>query len=110
LGVNAKFNLTGGQRYTAINEAASIANQTEILSTTPYTDKIKDYYRLDLGIKHQWNRKNTTHNLSLNIQNVTNRLNKTAPDVFYDEVTNKIINTKSEQNGLLPVLKYSINF
>ena len=110
LGVNAKFNLTGGQRYTAINEAASIANQTEILSTTPYTDKIKDYYRLDLGINYQWNRKNTTHNLSLNIQNVTNRLNKTAPDVFYDEVTNKIINTKSEQNGLLPVLKYSINF
>lgn len=110
LGVNAKFNLTGGQRFTTIDEVASIANQTEIFSTTPFTEKVKDYYRLDIGINYQWNRKKTTHNLGLNIQNVTNRLNKTVPDYFYDDVTNKIIKTTTEQNGLLPVLKYSINF
>lgn len=110
LGVNTKFNLTGGQRYTAIDEAASIASQSEVFSTIPYTEKVKDYYRLDLGINYQWNKKKTTHNLSLNIQNVTNRLNKMIPDYFYDDVTNKITKTTTEQNGLLPVLKYSINF
>lgn len=110
LGVNAKFNLTGGQRFTAIDEAASIANQTEIFSTIPYTEKVKDYYRLDLGINYQWNKKKSTHSLGLNIQNVTNRLNKTVPDYFYDDATNKITKTTTELNGLLPVLKYSINF
>ncbi len=110
LGINTKFNLTGGQRYTAIDEAASIADQSEIFSTTPFTEKVKDYYRLDLGLNYQWNRKKTTHTLSLNIQNVTNRLNKTVPDYFYDDVTNKILKTTTEQNGILPVLKYSINF
>lgn len=110
LGVNAKFNLTGGQRFTAIDEAASISNQTEIFSTIPYTEKVKDYYRLDLGINYQWNKKKSTHSLGFNIQNVTNRLNKTVPDYFYDDATNKITKTTTELNGLLPVLKYSINF
>lgn len=110
LGVNTKFNLTGGQRFTAIDELASTANQTEIFSTIPYTEKVKDYYRLDLGINYQWNKKKSTHSLGLNIQNVTNRLNKTVPDYFYDDVTNKITKTTTELNGLLPVLKYSINF
>ena len=110
LAINSKFNLTGGQRFTAINREASIANQTEIYSIKPFTEKVKDYYRLDIGVNYQWNKKNTTHNLSLNIQNVTNKLNKTVPEYFYDDTTNKILKTTTEQNGLLPVLKYSINF
>ena len=109
-GINAKFVLAGGQRFTGIDEAASIAGQTEVFSTTPFTEKIKAYYRFDLGINYQWNKTKTTHNLSLNIQNITSRLNETELDYFFDEVSNRIVTTKSEQNGLIPVLKYSINF
>lgn len=109
-GINAKFVLAGGQRFTGIDEAASIAGQTEVFSTTPFTEKVKDYYRFDLGINYQWNKTKTTHNLSLNIQNLTSRLNETELDYFFDELTNRIVTTKSEQNGLIPVLKYSINF
>lgn len=109
-GINAKFVLAGGQRFTGIDEAASIAGQTEVFSTTPFTEKIKAYYRFDLGINYQWNKTKTTHNLSLNIQNITSRINTTELDYFFDEVTNRIVTTKSEQNGLIPVLKYSINF
>jgi hypothetical protein len=109
-GINAKFVLSGGQRFTGIDEAASIAGQTAVFSTTPFTEKIKAYYRFDLGINYQWNKTKTTHNLSLNIQNITSRLNETELDYFFDELTNRIVTTKSEQNGLIPVLKYSINF
>jgi hypothetical protein len=109
-GINAKFVLAGGQRFTGIDEAASIAGQTEVFSTTPFTEKIKAYYRFDLGINYQWNKTKTTHNLSLNIQNITSRINTTELDYFFDELTNRIVTTKSEQNGLIPVLKYSINF
>jgi hypothetical protein len=109
-GINAKFVLAGGQRFTGIDEAASIAGQTEVYSTTPFTEKIKAYYRFDLGINYQWNKTKTTHNLSLNIQNITSRINTTELDYFFDEVTNRIVTTKSEQNGLIPVLKYSLNF
>jgi hypothetical protein len=63
-----------------------------------------------LGINYQWNKTKTTHNLSLNIQNITSRSNENEPDYFFDEVTNRIITTKSVQNGLIPVLKYSLNF
>lgn len=42
-------------------------------------------------LKTKWNMKKITHNLGLNIQNVTNRLNKTVPDYFYDDVTNEIM-------------------
>ena len=109
-GINAKFVLAGGQRFTGIDEAASIAGQTEVFSTTPFTEKVKAYYRFDLGINYQWNKTKTTHNLSLNIQNITSRINTTELDYFFDEVTNRIVTIKSEQNGLIPVLKYSINF
>ena len=109
-GINAKFVLAGGQRFTGIDEAASIAGQTEVFSTTPFTEKIKAYYRFDLGINYQWNKTKATHNLSLNIQNITSRINTTELDYFFDELTNRIVTTKSEQNGLIPVLKYSINF
>ena len=109
-GINAKFVLAGGQRFTGIDESASIAGQTEVYSTTPFTEKVKAYYRFDLGINYQWNKTKTTHNLSLNIQNITSRINTTELDYFFDEVTNRIVTIKSEQNGLIPVLKYSLNF
>jgi hypothetical protein len=109
-GINAKFVLAGGQRFTGIDEVASIAGQTEVFSTTPFTEKIKAYYRFDLGINYQWNKTKTTHNLSLNLQNLTSRSNENEPDYFFDEVTNRIVTTKSAQNGLIPVLKYSLNF
>ena len=109
-GINAKFVLAGGQRFTGIDEAASIAGQTEVFSTTPFTEKVKAYYRFDLGINYQWNKTKTTHNLSLNIQNITSRINTTELDYFFDKLNNRIVTTKSEQNGLIPVLKYSINF
>jgi hypothetical protein len=109
-GINAKFVLAGGQRFTGIDEAASIAGQTEVFSTTPFTEKVKAYYRFDLGINYQWNKTKTTHNLSLNLQNLTSRSNENEPDYFFDEVTNRIVTTKSAQNGLIPVLKYSLNF
>ena len=109
-GINAKFLLAGGQRFTGIDEAASIADQTEVFSTTPFTEKVKAYYRFDLGINYQWNKTKTTHNLSLNLQNLTSRSNENEPDYFFDEVTNRIVTTKSVQNGLIPVLKYSLNF
>ena len=109
-GINAKFVLAGGQRFTGIDEAASIAGQTEVYSTTPFTEKVKAYSRFDLGINYQWNKTKTTHNLSLNIQNLTSRLNETDPEYFFDELTNRIATTKGTQNGLIPVVKYSINF
>jgi hypothetical protein len=109
-GINAKFVLAGGQRFTGIDEAASIAGQTAVFSTTPFTEKVKAYYRFDLGINYQWNKTKTTHNLSLNIQNITSRINTTELDYFFDKLNSRIVTTKSEQNGLIPVLKYSINF
>ena len=40
-GINAKFLLAGGQRYTGIDEAASIAGQTEVFSNHTFYSKSK---------------------------------------------------------------------
>lgn len=54
----------------------------------------------------KWNRKRLTSTLSLDIQNVTNRLNVYHQE--YDAEKQEVINIY--QNGLIPVLNYKIEF
>lgn len=110
LGVNLKFTYAGGQRYTAVNESLSILNEEITYSQTPYTEKAKEYFRIDFGINYKANFKKTTHKLGLNVQNVSNRLNEFEPDFDLSNDGTKVIRDVITQNGILPVLKYTIDF
>lgn len=107
LGINAKVIWNGGNRYIPINlEESTIANGTIRNHNLGYANSLPDYYRLDLTTSYKKNNPKTAHVISLQIQNVTNRLN--VKDFEYKASSKSIIET--HQFGLIPVLKYRIEF
>jgi hypothetical protein len=54
----------------------------------------------------KWNKTRHTNTLSLDIQNVSNRLNVFGQ--WYDSEKGKVVT--AYQNGLIPVLNYKVEF
>lgn len=109
-GINGKVSFSGGQRFTEIDEQKSKEAFDTILSSTPFSGKLDAYYRFDIGINVKINQARSTHTISLNVQNITNRLNEYSRRSFYNPATQKISVTSTKQSGLIPVLRYTVNF
>jgi outer membrane receptor protein involved in Fe transport len=106
-GVNLKTIYAGGLRNTPIDfDASQLQGYTVFKEKEAYTLQNAAYFRADIGISMKWNRKHFTSTLSLDIQNVTNRLNVFGQ--WYDSEKNKIVT--SYQTGLIPILNYKIEF
>ena len=106
-GVNLKTIYAGGLRTTPIDIAASQQEgYTVFKEKEAYSLQNTAYFRTDIGISMKWNRKHFTSTLSLDIQNITNRLNVFGQ--WYDDEKNKIVT--SYQTGLIPILNYKIEF
>lgn len=97
----------GGNRYTPIDlEASRLAGEEEEVVGKSFTKSVPDYLRLDLTVSYRINGKKAAHIISLQAQNVTNREN-----VFgYSYNDNKEEIETDYQFGLLPILKYRIEF
>ncbi len=107
LELNGKFILAGGNRYTPINLSASRqAKETVRYDNQAFASQVATYWRVDFTVNYRINKDNTSHILSLNIQNVSNRLNKYS--YYYDNRTQDIASI--DQFGLLPVLRYRYEF
>jgi len=107
LGLNGKFVLAGGNRYTKIKLAESILADDEILDwDNPYGEKNDPYYRLDFGISYRINTPKMTHTILFDIQNVTNRNN--THQLEYEEDSMMI--EESTHTGLFPFFNYRIEF
>lgn len=106
-GVNIKTIYAGGLRTTPIDLAASRQEgYTVYKEKEAYSLQNPAYFRTDLRVSMKWNRKRFTSTLSLDIQNVTNRLNIFNQE--YDIDKDKIEN--NYQTGLIPILNYKIEF
>lgn len=106
-GVNIKTIYAGGLRTSPIELAASQAKGYTVFDEyNAYTLKNPDYFRTDLRVSMTWNKRHFTSTLSLDIQNVTNRLN--IYNQYFNEDDNKIV--YNYQMGLIPVLNYKIEF
>jgi hypothetical protein len=104
---NIKLLASGGNRTTPIDLEKSRANgKTERDWTKSYSEQLPHYFRSDLRVSYTRNRKRTTSTISLDIQNVSNRLN--AFDRYYDDKEDKI--ELVTQTGLIPVLNYRLEF
>ena len=107
LGINGKAVLSGGNRFTPINLPASIASGNEIYFEDRYNeDRSPVYYRFDIGLSYRINKKNMTHTIMLDIQNVTNRQNIFEYD--YNPETQKL--EGDTQTGLFPFFNYRVEF
>lgn len=107
LGINAKVIWNGGNRYIPIDiESSEDAGETIRFHNLSYANSLPDYYRLDLTASYRKNNPKTAHIISLQIQNVTNREN--VENYFYNNSTSSL--NETYQFGLIPVLKYRIEF
>jgi len=107
LGVNGKFALSGGNRYTPVDLDASIAKGEAVYDESrPFALRAGSYYRFDVGFSYKINSANVTHSILIDCQNVTNRQNVFAQ--YYNEDKQKI--EKYYQTGLLPTFNYRLEF
>ncbi len=107
LGLNLRTIWRGGYRFIPYDLDASANLGKAILDyKNAFNERLKDYMRIDLGVTYQKSNANWSWKLSLNLQNVTNRLNvwgqtynaeNDSVEVFY-------------MNGLLPVINYRVQF
>ena len=105
--INAKLAVIGGKRYSPINLEESINAGTEIIDELhPFSRKGDDIFRTDFSIGLRRNRKRTTTELKLDIQNALN--NQTVVGEYYSDETKSV--HQSTQLGLLPTISYKISF
>ena len=105
--VNAKLAVIGGKRYSPINLEESINAGTEVIDeVNPFSKKSDDIFRTDFSIGLRRNRKRTTTEWKLDIQNVLN--NQTVVGEYYSDETKSI--QQNTQLGLLPTISYKISF
>ncbi len=105
-GLNVRFLLAGGNRYTPLDIARSRELGFPVLDgANTYENQVDAYYRLDVGLSYTVNKSALTHAIRFDIQNITDRLNVQGFDY----------NRNFEQvaffhGGLLPILSYKITF
>ncbi|WP_136466975.1 TonB-dependent receptor [Flagellimonas onchidii] len=107
LGVNAKLLWNGGKRETPVDlDFFDQTGRVRLLQTERNTVELDDYWRLDTSLSYRINRPKVSHVISLDIQNLTNRLN--VNEVSFNPVART---TETEyQLELLPLLNYRIEF
>ncbi|MGZ8538737.1 MAG: TonB-dependent receptor plug domain-containing protein, partial [Flavisolibacter sp.] len=107
-GINIKTIYAGGLRTTPVDVTRSQQEgKTVFMESEAYSLQNPNYFRSDLRLSIKWNRtKRLTSSLSLDIQNISNRLNVLGQ--WYD--TDKSAIVTEYQNGLIPVLNYKVEF
>ncbi|MEQ9593397.1 MAG: TonB-dependent receptor [Cyclobacteriaceae bacterium] len=107
LGMSAKLSYAGNKRYTPISIQASNQFGTEVRPlTNAWRDRYPDHSRFDIQLSYRRNRKKTTSEWRLDLQNVTGRENVLYD--YYDPQAKRI--EKETQVGFVPVLSYRLEF
>ncbi|OFX85997.1 MAG: TonB-dependent receptor [Bacteroidetes bacterium GWF2_33_16] len=107
LGINTKVSYIGGQRYTPLDLQASIDKGISVFQEDKaFAYRADDIFALNLGITYRRNRKKTTHEFKIDIQNLTN--NKALVFEYYDDMNKGI--EKAYQLAMLPNISYTIQF
>ena len=106
-GVHLKTIYAGGQRRTPIDvEQSRIKGYAVFDEDRSFSIQNPAYFRSDLRLSIKWNRRHHSSTLSLDIQNLSNRLN--VYNQWYDEDKAEVVT--SYQTGLIPVLNWKIEW
>ena len=113
LNLNAKVFFGGGQKYIPLlkddkgNLAVDPANNKFWDYEKAYDVKFDDIYKVSLSASYKWNKQKVTHELFINLDNITNAMGKLSE--YYD--ANKPGNIEYvKQFGLFPNLMYRLYF
>lgn len=107
LALDVKLTYAGGKRYVPVNLAASIAYGDEVRDgSQAYVKQYPEYFRMDVKPSYRLNTKRVTHELSVDIQNITQHDN-----VFQEiyDLNSKSIST-SYQLKFFIIPQYKLTF
>ena len=107
IGISSRYIFAGGMRYLPIDKESSIATRSTVrIWDNGFSEKVSDYFRIDLMIKFTRNRARYTGEWSVDMLNVLNRQNMLSEywdnnlQDFYEE----------NQNPFLIFIRYRIQF
>lgn len=107
LGISTKITFAGGQRYSPINLEESIKQDSPVRDeNNSFSSKGDDLLIANLKIYYRKDYKGLTHEISIDIQNVTNQQGKLAED--YNSRTKSIEHYR--QASMLPDISYKVYF
>jgi hypothetical protein len=107
LAVNAKMIIKGGNRTTPLDIDRSIIENHSVYQEDKFLeDKVKDFIRMDISSTYRKNYKKLSWEISLDIQNVTNRQNIYGS--YWDSERQKVMYTFFP--GLIPILNFRLVF
>jgi hypothetical protein len=106
-GISSRLLWNGGKRLISIDlEESILQGETVVLTEELFSTKTSDYFRIDLGLKLHFYKERLEHIISLDIQNLTNRLNTWTQ--YYNPATESI--KDYYMAGIIPILTYRIEF
>lgn len=107
IGLNVRVNWTGGRPYIPVNRILSQSTGTmQLIADRAYTSRYNDYFRSDLKLSYTVNKPQVAHQVSLDIQNITNNQNLFREN--YNITTDSF--TQEFQQGFLPEIQYKLMF
>ena len=107
LSLNARISLIGARRFSPIDlEESREYGYTRIDESQAFTLRGDDIFIANFGIAYRINRRKTSQEIKLDIQNLTN--NDGIVDQYYNSVTDEI--ETIHQLSLLPNIMYTIEF
>lgn len=107
LSINGKLSLIGARRFSPIDlEESREYGYTRVDETQAFTQKGDDIFIANLAIAYRVNRKKSSQEIKLDIQNLTN--NNGMVDQYYNSATDKIEYIR--QLGILPNIMYTLEF
>lgn len=107
LSLNARVSLIGARRFSPIDlEESREYGYTRVDESQAFTLRGDDIFIANFGIAYRINRRKTSQEIKLDIQNLTN--NDGIVDHYYNNATDEI--ETIHQLGLLPNIMYTIEF
>lgn len=107
MALDVKVTIAGGNRYTPVDiEASEIANAAVYQNQFAYSEKYKDYSKIDFKMSFKFNRKKITESFFVNIENIFNTKN-ILREVYNPDKKETI---SEYQLGLFPYGGYRIEF
>lgn len=107
IAADVKATWAGGRRYTPIDLETSQAKGTTVyFEDRAFSAQYRDYFRADLKVMFRMQRKKSTHEFGIDLQNVSN--NKNIYSQHFDERTQRIVT--EYQIGFFPIPQYRLLF
>jgi hypothetical protein len=106
--IGAKFTWGGGKRYGLVDTTATIANNELVFLDNQYNEfQFRDYLRFDIKINYRYNANKVTHEIGIDVVNLTNSKNLLALAYTGDPLSPI---AERYQLGLMPILYYRLDF